>query len=69
MAQGIAGEMARRGFFQAATMTLAGHHCILRTGEVPEIRRSDVHGYGGALRIRLRDTKVGVASEWTNGPP
>ena len=50
-------------------MTLCGHHCILRTGELLEVRRSDIHAYGAGMRLKLRDTKVGGrigVDEWTS---
>ncbi len=59
MAQAVAGHIALQGEPAAAVLTLVGHHCILRTGEMFELRTGDCTlGDRGVLLV-LRETKMG----------
>jgi len=67
----IAARMAQRGQILQAVATVLSFHCLLRVGEMTQLRRQDValaddarlgvDGFGGALR--LRRTKTG-RNQW-----
>lgn len=62
----IACRMAQTGFLLQAVGTLLSFHCLLRVGELTQLRKSDVairgderigiEGFGGALRLRRAKT-------------
>ncbi len=59
MTQAIAGVMLYLGHPQAAVMTLVAFHCLLRTGELLEVRTTDCGILPKSVQLRLRDTKIG----------
>ena len=59
MTQAMAGYMTRHGHPRAALMTIVCFHCILRTGEMLEVRTTDIVNIGRRIQLQLRDTKIG----------
>ena len=59
MTQAIAGVMLDLGHPQAAMMTMVAFHCLLRTGEMLEVRSTDCSTLPKSVQLRLRDTKIG----------
>ncbi len=57
--QAVAGYFVHHGHRRAAITIRAAHHCILRTGEMLNVRTTDITFAGKLCQIRLRDTKVG----------
>ncbi len=66
--------MAKDGYASTAVMVLVGHHCMLRTCELFELRTGDVTFTNRSALLVLRETKMGqrlgihqettVSDEW-----
>ena len=59
MAQAISGALLQLGYARAAWCTLLCFHCLLRTGEMMELRTTDCDLLPQGVMLRLRDTKIG----------
>ncbi len=74
MVQALAGCLTKCGYASTAVMVLVGHHCMLRTCELFELRTGDVAFTNRRALLVLRETKMGqrlgihqettVSDEW-----
>ncbi len=59
MAQCMAGAFVEMDEPEISVLVLLAHHCVLRTGELLDLRSTDASSLGARILLVLRGTKIG----------